>query len=633
MLSENTDGQENKSENQHVNRETWSGKFDFFLSALGYAVGLGNVWRFPYLCYRNGGGVFFIPYFIFMLLVGIPLVFLELGVGPLTSWKMVPIFRGIGLSMNIVNFYLVLYYNMIIAYSLYYLVVSLTSKLPWEECNPAWSSPNCVDDYSQQNFRLVTCDDSNNTLRCDNGQCFNITSLTGSIANCSTNQSNLDLVGWWNPSFPSQDYWNNVILMKSSGIDESGTIVWQLIVALIVAWILSWCMVVKGIAISGKIVYFTASFPYVVLLILGIRGWILPGAAKGIEFYIKPDFSKLSDINVWTDAASQIFFSLSIAYGGLTSLASYNKFQTNIMRDAIVVSFSNCLTSVFAGFVIFSYMGYLSHVTGQPIDQVVQPGQGLAFIVYPYAVTTIPPAPLWAILFFIMMLLLGIDSMMTSVEITITSILDFFPSLRRKSLYKVITITGICIIQFIASLNFTLQSGTYWIEFVDYYSGNWAVFCVAALEAISISWFYGLNNFKKDLSLMIGEKYTNSKFFYGWYFSWFFICPVYLIVLTVLSFVNSKPLKTGSYTYPRWAQILGQLMTFSTFSGTLFWALWLIIRNLFITKKPLIDLIKPDFENWKPLKKSDQIKMKLIHELPVNENEEAKNETIEIQKF
>ncbi|CAF0889150.1 unnamed protein product [Brachionus calyciflorus] len=618
--------QEKLSENSDGERETWTGKFDFFLSALGYAVGLGAVWRFPYLCYRNGGGVFLIPYFIFMALVGIPLVFLELGVGqfistgPLTCWKMIPIFRGIGLSMNIVNSYANLYYNMIIAYSLYYLVLSFRSELPWQKCNPTWSSPNCVDDYSPGNFRFIDCEDLNNTLKCDNGRCFNLTTLNGSLANCSLNETNLNFLGWWNPTFPSQDYWNNVILKKSSGIDEPGKIVWQLIVALIVSWIISWCMVIRGIAISGKLVYFTALFPYVILLILGIRGWILPGASIGVEFYIKPDISRLGDISVWSDAASQIFFTLSVAYGGLTSLASYNKFDTNIMRDAIIVSLSNCLTSVFAGFVIFSYMGYLSHVTGQSIDQVVQAGQGLAFIVYPYAVTTIPPAPLWSILFFIMMIVLGLDTMMTSVETTITSLLDVFPILRKKKLYKYLAITGICIVHFVASINFTLQSGTYWIEFVDYYAGNWAVFLIGALESISIAWFYGLENFKKDLSLMIGEKITESKLFYVWYVCWFLICPLYLIVLTVLTFINTTPLESGSYAYPFWAHVLGQCMTASTLSGTLFWALWLIVDNCFIKKKSFMVLIRPDFDNWKPRKVKNQILMKLAHDLPFDED-------------
>ena len=142
--------------------------------------------------------------------------------------------------------------------------------------------------------------------------------------------------------------------------------------------------------VSGKLVYFTALFPYVILLILGINGWRLPGAGLGIKFYITPDFSRLKDWTVWTDAAVQIFFTLSVSYGGLIALSSYNTFHTNILRDAIVVSLSNCLTSVFAGFVIFAYIGNLAAHYHKDIKDVIQAGQGLAYVVYPHAVTTIP---------------------------------------------------------------------------------------------------------------------------------------------------------------------------------------------------------------------------------------------------
>ena len=147
------------------------------------------------MCYRNGGGVFLIPYFIFLLLVGIPIVFLEMCVGqftstgPLTCWKMVPLFRGIGLSMNIVNMYLNMYYNMIIAYSLYFLVLSLTSVLPWESCQPAWSSANCVDNYSPERFNLTSCENGNSSLKCSDGRCYELRALDGSIANCAMNQT------------------------------------------------------------------------------------------------------------------------------------------------------------------------------------------------------------------------------------------------------------------------------------------------------------------------------------------------------------------------------------------------------------------------------------------------------------
>ena len=156
------------------------------------------------------------------------------------------------------------------------------------------------------------------------------------------------------------------------------------------------------------------------------------------------------------------------------------------------MSISNCLTSVFAGFVVFAFLGYLSHVTGQPVDKVVQAGQGLSFVVYPYAgkpsellirvrrdgqlilrvwyqVTTIAGAPFWAILFFVMMIVLGLDTMMASVETTITSILDAFPWLKQTKLRRFLTITGICVFSLIFGILFCLRSGTYWVgEFLTH---------------------------------------------------------------------------------------------------------------------------------------------------------------------
>ena len=130
---------EKTTEEAGPERSSWGGKLEFFLSALSYSVGLGAVWRFPYLCYRNGGGAFLIPFALFLFIVGVPIMFMELSVGqftnrgPVLSWYMIPIFRGVGLSMNIINNYVNIYYILIIGYSLYYLVLSLNSTLPWEK--------------------------------------------------------------------------------------------------------------------------------------------------------------------------------------------------------------------------------------------------------------------------------------------------------------------------------------------------------------------------------------------------------------------------------------------------------------------------------------------------------------------
>ena len=130
----------------------------------------------------------------------------------------------------------------------------------------------------------------------------------------------------------------------------------------------------------------TALFPYIILLILLIRAATLPGFLNGVEFYIVPQWERILDINVWADACTQIFFSIGVTWGVVITLASYNDYHNNVYRDAIIVAVGNCMTSVFAGFVIFGIIGFMAHELQAPINEVVTQGPGLAFIAYPEAV-------------------------------------------------------------------------------------------------------------------------------------------------------------------------------------------------------------------------------------------------------
>ncbi|PNJ62603.1 SLC6A2 isoform 4, partial [Pongo abelii] len=132
-------------------RETWGKKIDFLLSVVGFAVDLANVWRFPYLCYKNGGGAFLIPYTLFLIIAGMPLFYMELALGQYnregaaTVWKICPFFKGVGYAVILIALYVGFYYNVIIAWSLYYLFSSFTLNLPWTDCGHTWNSPNCTD--------------------------------------------------------------------------------------------------------------------------------------------------------------------------------------------------------------------------------------------------------------------------------------------------------------------------------------------------------------------------------------------------------------------------------------------------------------------------------------------------------
>ncbi|XP_064626053.1 sodium- and chloride-dependent glycine transporter 1-like isoform X2 [Lineus longissimus] len=549
---EDEDGDENKD------RGNWSNHFDFLLSCLGYAVGLGNVWRFPYLCYRNGGGAFFIPYIIMLTFVGVPIFFLELSLGqfsssgPLTCWRFAPMFTGIGIGMVIVSGLVAIYYNMIIAWSFYYLFASFTAHLPWEGCYNWWNTDMCYTRIPDVNCTEV------DAIKYNNGTCYNQ----------STNQ----ITGLWsaalaknnsiNRKTASEEYYENYILGLSSGVDEIGQIRWQLVLALIVAWIVVFLCLCKGVKSSGKVVYFTALFPYLVLVILLIRGVLLEGHIEGIKFYITPQIDRLGDAQVWIDAAVQIFFSLSACWGGLITLASYNRFQNNCLRDALIVSLGNCLTSIFAGFVIFSFLGYLAKELNTTVDNVAQSGAGLAFVVYPDAVTRMPISPLWAILFFVMLITLGLDSQFTLMETVVTALIDRFPDKLRKR--KTWVILVLSLVLFVLGLLLCTNGGVYWLQLMDTYAGGWSVLLIGLCETLTLSWVYGWNRLFKDIKIMIGPTVLLSGILpWWWRICWGVLTPGIILFVLLFSWIDYSPAKYGDYVFPEWANILGWMMSLS----------------------------------------------------------------------
>jgi len=217
------------------------------------------------------------------------------------------------------------------------------------------------------------------------------------------------------------------------------------------AWILCFYAIYKGIQMAGKVntplqwvpfdlnpfllyqmIYVTALFPYFCLIILFIRGITLEGAFYGLSYYFKPDMTKLLDPMVWNDASTQIFYSFGLGIGAWMALSSYNEFDNNVMRDTIIIALINGFTAVFSGATVFCIIGYLATKEGKPIEQVVQKGSGLIFTVYPSATLEMPYANLWTVLFFMMMLMLGLGSQFIQLESFFTGMIDEYPRMLGK---------------------------------------------------------------------------------------------------------------------------------------------------------------------------------------------------------
>ncbi|XP_069129867.1 sodium-dependent proline transporter-like isoform X1 [Argopecten irradians] len=554
---------------QDVERGAWGNQIQFFLSCVGYAVGLGNIWRFPYLCFRNGGGAFLIPYVLMLAFVGLPVFFLELAfgqfasLGPLSIWRVNPLFKGIGYASVCVSTMVAIYYNVVIAYALYYLLVSLVSfdsDVPWASCGNPWNSDYCI-----TNLTLIE-DGMNDTEKLSiQLERMNVSCIQETIPNYGLPYENLtyeftkkNLTDCSYESLyktSSEEYFTNFVLRLNDVHDIGGVgeISPKLTVTLLIAWIFIFFSLMKGVKSSGKVIYFTATFPYLVLVTLLIRGVTLEGYKKGIEFYIIPKWEELANPRPWIDAASQIFYSLGPAFGSLITMASYNKFKNNCYRDAILVAIINCGTSIFAGFVIFSVLGFMAHLTGKEVKDVATTGPGLVFIAYPEGIARMPFPPIWAFLFFFMLLLLGMSSQFGMVEGVISALSDEFPGVLRK--YKTYWVLFVCMALFLLGLTNVTQGGILVLTLMNDYSGSYGILFIAFCELAALMWSYGLTNFCDDVEMMLGFRPN-----IFWRATWAVISPLIILAILVASVVKFVPSAYGDYVFEDWAQGIGWVM-------------------------------------------------------------------------
>ncbi|XP_078541851.1 sodium-dependent dopamine transporter [Lissotriton helveticus] len=547
---------------ENEERETWSKKIDFLLSVIGFAVDLANVWRFPYLCYKNGGGAFLVPYLFFMVIAGMPLFYMELALGQFNRegaagvWKICPIFKGVGFTVILISLYVGFFYNVIIAWALHYLFSSFTTDLPWIHCNNSWNSLNCSETWY-------------------------------------SNWSSLDAeaIDYTYKTTPAAEYFERGVLHlhQSTGINDLGLPRWQLTSCLIVVIVLLYFSLWKGVKTSGKVVWITATMPYFVLTALLVRGVTLPGAIDGIKAYLSVDFLRLCEASVWIDAATQICFSLGIGFGVLIAFSSYNKFSNNCYRDAIITTSVNSLTSFFSGFVIFSFLGYMSQKHNVAISDVAKDGPGLIFIIYPEAIATLPLSSVWAVIFFIMLLTLGIDSAMGGMESVITGLIDEFKFLHRhRELFTLFIVVS----TFLISLFCVTNGGIYVFTLLDHFAAGTSILFGVLIEAIGVAWFYGVGRFSDDIEQMIGHRPG-----LYWRLCWKFVSPCFLLFVVVVSIVTFNPPVYGSYIFPEWANVIGWFIAISSMAMVPIYAFYKFCRLPGSLREKLAYAITPEKEH------------------------------------
>ncbi|KAL1279003.1 hypothetical protein QQF64_025676 [Cirrhinus molitorella] len=541
-------------------RGYWGSKTEFLLAVAGNVVGLGNVWRFPYLCYKYGGGAFLIPYLVFVVTCGVPLFLLDTAMGQytqeggITCWRrLCPLAEGIGYAGQLIQVYSCMYYIIILAWALFFLIFSFSFQLPWASCDNTWNTDDCVN-LAAKNLTL------------------NWTTLINSTS-------------------AATEFWERRVLALSGSIEEVGKINWEILLCLIAMWIISYFCIWKGVKSTGKVVYFTATFPYVMLLVLLIRGLTLPGALQGVVFYLYPQPALLANSQVWMEAGAQIFFSYSISVGTLTVLGSYNKYNNNCYRDCFWLCLLNSGTSLVAGFAVFSVLGFMAHEQGVPIEDVAESGPGLAFMAYPQAVALMPFPQLWAVFFFIMIILLGLDTHFVAVEAIVTSVTDLFPEVLRRAGWREIFLLFFCLACFVGQLFMVTEGGMYVFQIFDYYACNGAnLLFLSMFESLAMGWIFGAEKMCDAI-----EDMTSSRPNYIFVLCWKYLTPLVALVSFVCSVVEYQPLTFNRwYVYPDWAYTLGWLLALSSILLVPGWVIGRLLAGKGSLKQRWLHLCNPD---------------------------------------
>lgn len=465
-----------------MTRQRWGSRTIFLLAAIGSAMGLGNVWRFPYLAGKYGGGAFLVPSLIALVVVGIPLLILEFGIGQKMQQgaigayrKLHPASGNLGFLALLSTLIIVSYYTVVMAWSLIYLLASFGVQ---------WSG---------------------------------------------------DAKGY---------FFQQVLQLSDSPAQLSG-VNWSILLALLVSWIMIYFCVWRGTQSVGKVVAYSVPLPIILLGALLIRAVTLPGFLDGWRVYLSPDWNALLNPEVWTSAFSQTFFNLSLAFSIMIAYGSYKDHDEDIAKNAWITALINTGVSLFAGFVVFGILGYMAGQTNTPLTELAASGPGLAFVVFPEALSLMPFPWFFSLLFFLMLLSLAIDSAFSLVEALNAAISDKYKHWQLPQISL-----GVCLVAFAMGVIFTTGAGLYFLDIVDHFVTNYNLMLIGIFESLLVGWVYGAERLRRYV-----DEVSDWRVGKWWNIAVKYIIPIVLVALLATQF--EKDLRTPYEGYPGWALGIG----------------------------------------------------------------------------
>jgi neurotransmitter:Na+ symporter, NSS family len=401
-------------------RGAFSSRKVFILAAIGSAVGLGNIWRFPYVAYEGGGGAFIIPYLVALLTAGLPFLLLDYALGhrargsaPLSFRRTRRGLESIGWWQVAICFMIAVYYAAVIAWAMRYTLFSVTR---------AWG--DAPDEFLFKTFLKAG----------DPGV-------------------SMDLV---------------------AGVLVPLAIVWLVVLGVMAAG------VQKGV---GMLSVLFIPILLVAFIVLVVQALLLPGASLGLDALFSPNWSALTHAGVWAAAFGQIFFSLSVGFGIMITYSSYVSRRTDMTGSGLVVGFANSGFELLAGIGVFSVLGFMAQASAVKVDEVVSSGLGLAFVAFPAIINEAPAGGLIGVLFFGSLVVAGLTSLVSVIEVVISAVRDKFELTRLAATLWVVVPSGLVSLTF-----FSTTSGLYVLDIVDHFINQYGILLVAVVSMLAVAW-------------------------------------------------------------------------------------------------------------------------------------------------
>ncbi len=424
-----------------MQREQWNSRIGFILAAVGSAIGLGNIWRFPYMAYENGGGAFFIPYLFAMISAGIPFMIMEFSLGHKLRGAAPKVFSRLGIHYGLRLEWLGWFQVLIAAVIAVYYVAII-----------GWTISFLG---------------------------FSFTQSWGTDTNAF--------------------FFNEYLQLGDNSPTSLGVFQPHIALPMAIAWAITSLAIFTGvrggIERASKIM-----MPLLFIMVLVLIGRIvfLPGALEGLNYLFQPDFSKILDTKVWSAAYGQIFFTLSVGFAIMLAYSSYLPEKSDINNNAFMTVLINCGFSIMGGIMIFGVLGYMAQEQAKPLTEVVTSGVGLAFVTIPAAINLLPAPYILGPLFFFALVVAGLSSHISILEAVTSALMDKL-HLPRKKAAAIVCGSG-----FIISMAFATNGGLLLLDLIDYFINNIALLFSCFIELIILTWLFKIADIR-DYSNRLSE--------------------------------------------------------------------------------------------------------------------------------